>query len=118
MSGIDGLGPGLRPILPEQVQGRRPASAAPGAAGEEVRVDGGGQDGSGFAAALMDSLRQVDDLSKASRADLESLGRGEPGADVTQILMSSMKSEAAFNLMLEVRNKLVEAWQTLSRSVY
>jgi flagellar hook-basal body complex protein FliE len=31
-------------------------------------------------------------------------------------MAAANKSEVAFNLMLEVRNKLVEAWEKLSRS--
>jgi flagellar hook-basal body complex protein FliE len=32
-------------------------------------------------------------------------------------MMAMGKSDVAFNLMLEVRNKLVDAWEKLSRSV-
>jgi flagellar hook-basal body complex protein FliE len=36
---------------------------------------------------------------------------------VDKLMLSIGKSEVAFNLMLEVRNKLVDAWEKLSRSV-
>jgi flagellar hook-basal body complex protein FliE len=32
-------------------------------------------------------------------------------------MIAANKSEVAFNLVLEVRNKMVEAWEKLSRSV-
>jgi flagellar hook-basal body complex protein FliE len=41
---------------------------------------------------------------------------GEPVA-LHDVMASMGKSEVAFNLVLEVRNRLVDAWEKLSRSV-
>jgi flagellar hook-basal body complex protein FliE len=41
---------------------------------------------------------------------------GEP-VELHDVMMSMGKSEVAFNLLLEMRNKLVDAWDKLSRSV-
>ena len=40
------------------------------------------------------------------------------GEDVElhDVMIASSKSEVAFNLLLEVRNKMVDAWEQLSRS--
>ena len=44
------------------------------------------------------------------------LVRGEP-VQVHDVLVAMGKSEVAFNLALEVRTRLLQAWETLSRSV-
>jgi flagellar hook-basal body complex protein FliE len=36
--------------------------------------------------------------------------------ELHDVLIAGSKSEVAFNLLLEVRNKLVDAWEQLSRS--
>jgi len=36
--------------------------------------------------------------------------------ELHDVLIATNKSEVAFNLLLEVRNKLVDAWDKLSRS--
>ena len=41
---------------------------------------------------------------------------GEPVA-LHDVMSSMAKSEVAFNFVLEVRNRLVDAWEKLSRSV-
>ena len=46
----------------------------------------------------------------------QALATGEPVA-LHDVMVSMGKSEVAFNLLLEVRNKLIDAWEKLSRSV-
>jgi flagellar hook-basal body complex protein FliE len=70
----------------------------------------------GFAGFLADSLDNVQALQDDSRAKTRGLALGED-VDLHDVMIASSKSEAAFNLVLEVRNKLVEAWEKLSRSV-
>lgn len=83
------------------------------AQGRDVE-EGGGR--SGFGSALLEALDEVRRLGEESKNKAEALARGEP-VDVHDLMIAAGKSEVAFNLMLEVRNKLIEAWQTLSRSV-
>lgn len=68
-----------------------------------------------FAGALADSLEQVKGLQDDVRAKARGLVLGDD-VELHDVLIAGAKSEAAFNLLLEVRNKLVDAWQTLSRS--
>jgi flagellar hook-basal body complex protein FliE len=69
-----------------------------------------------FASSLSDALQGVRDLQLDSRDKARALAAGEP-IEVHDLMISMGKSEVAFNMMLEVRNKLLEAWQTLQRSV-
>ena len=69
-----------------------------------------------FGAALTRALEEVSRLGDDAKNKAEALARGEP-VEVHDLMIAMGKSEVAFNLMLEVRNKMLEAWQTLSRSV-
>ena len=103
MTGFDLQGPdaGLRPL---ELQRRelRPEAPLPGAPD--------------FGGLLADAIDRVDGLQRDVADKTQALASGEPVA-LHDIMVSMGKSEVAFNLMLEVRNKLVDAWEKLSRSV-
>ena len=81
------------------------------------RADGqGGLEGTSFADTLTSALNKVRSLQLESKEQTEALARGE-NVEVHDLMIAMKKSEVAFNLMLEVRNKILEAWQILSRSV-
>jgi flagellar hook-basal body complex protein FliE len=120
VSAIDGIGPGLPPVPrlvrgPDLVRGN-------GLTGLEGVRDGVGDgttpasDGP-FDGFLTDALRQIDSLSDDVRRTEVGLLRGDQGVEIHDLQAAIGKSQVAFDLMLEIRNKMVEAWQTLSRSV-
>ena len=81
------------------------------------QLDGqGGLEGASFADTLNSTLTKVRSLQLESKGQVEALARGE-NVEVHDLMIAMGKSEVAFNLMLEVRNKILEAWQILSRSV-
>ncbi len=107
MSGFDIIGPdkAIRP----------PALA--GTIGEEVGIrSGSGENSDGFLHHLTEALDGVQGLSDDVKVKANALTRGEP-VELHDLMISMGKSEVAFNLMLEVRNKLLDAWQALSRAV-
>jgi flagellar hook-basal body complex protein FliE len=55
------------------------------------------------------------DLQDDVQAKTRGLMLGE-GVELHDVMLAADKSEVTFNLMLEVRNKLVDAWEKLSRS--
>ena len=69
----------------------------------------------GFGAILEDTIGGVARLKSEVKEKAEAMARGEP-VPLHELMISMGKSEVAFNLMLEIRNKLLDAWQTLSRS--
>lgn len=69
-----------------------------------------------FSSLLDDTVGEVQRLQKDVGDKYDSLAKGEP-VDLHDIYIASGKADVAFTLMLEVRNRLVDAWQTLSRSV-
>ena len=105
MSGFDlpGLqGPGARPmpLVGGTAEGARPEGAA----------------GGSFQGALADAIGQVDSLQDAVGRKYQALATGEP-LELHDLMSAMGKSEVAFNLLLEVKNKLVDAWDKLSRAV-
>ncbi len=64
---------------------------------------------------LADSLERVQGLQDDVREKVRGLVLGED-VELHDVMIASSKSEVAFNLLLEVRNKLVDAWEKLSRS--
>ncbi|MEQ1631925.1 MAG: flagellar hook-basal body complex protein FliE [Planctomycetota bacterium] len=69
-----------------------------------------------FGGTLADAIDRVDSLQADVANKTQALATGEPVA-LHDVMVSMGKSEVAFNLLLEVRNKLVDAWEKLSRSV-
>lgn len=105
MSGFDGLlSPGLLPRSPRLI-GEASATVEPRSA---VAVD--------FAATLNKALHDLEHAGDEPHDKAMALVRGEP-VQVHDVLVSMGKAEVAFNLALEVRNRLLQAWETLSRSV-
>ena len=71
--------------------------------------------GEGFSNHLADALEEISSLKSDVKDKAEAVARGE-NVELHDLMISMGKSDVAFNLMLEVRNKLLEAWNTLSRS--
>jgi flagellar hook-basal body complex protein FliE len=96
---IDFSNPGLR-IMPADL----PQAAAPGA--------GSAAKGS-FGDALKDAVSDVDNLGLDARYKVSSLVEGN-GADVHDAMIAVEKADLSFQLMLQVRNKVVQAYQTIA----
>jgi len=66
---------------------------------------------------LANSIQDVVDLRSKSKEMTRGLVMGED-VELHDVMIAGSKSEVAFNLMLEVRNKLIDAWEKLSRSTH
>jgi flagellar hook-basal body complex protein FliE len=99
-----GLPPGVDPIRP--VPGIRPGPEAP-AAGDAVA-------GQGFKAKLAGLLHEVSEAQNAAGDAAEAVVRGEP-IELHQVLIRQEEARIAFDLLLETRNRLVEAYQEIMR---
>ncbi len=80
-----------------------PGTAAPAATGEPGRVE--------FSSVLSQSINAVNDAQQSAGAQAAAYEAGEPGADLTQVMVSLQKASLSFQAMTEVRNKLVNAYQ-------
>ncbi|HXX20324.1 MAG TPA: flagellar hook-basal body complex protein FliE [Candidatus Acidoferrum sp.] len=86
----------------------------------QVSVDVGsavGKDqngGSEFLDTLRDAVNQVKDLQSQADTQVASMLNGD-GQDVHSAMIAVEKANLAFELMVQVRNKIVSAYQEVSR---
>lgn len=75
-------------------------------AGGKIPVD--------FANLLADGINNVNNLAKASEKLTVDLALGKP-VELHQIMLASTKASIALELLIEIRNKVLEAYQEISR---
>jgi len=60
---------------------------------------------------LQGALADVNRAQQVSGALAAAFERGEPGADLAKVMVASQQSQLAFRATVEVRNRLVQAYQ-------
>jgi len=70
--------------------------------------------GGGFAGTLRDAMDEMGQLGSQAEAKVTSVLEGS-GGDVHSALIAVEKADLSFQLMLQVRNKIVSAYQEISR---
>jgi flagellar hook-basal body complex protein FliE len=70
--------------------------------------------GGGFGETLKDAINQVNDLSANSDQKVTELVQGDR-QDVHNVMIAVEKADIAFQLMMQVRNKIVNAYQEVSK---
>jgi flagellar hook-basal body complex protein FliE len=71
-------------------------------------------EGSSFGKFLQDSISQVQTLQKDADKAIESLATGGP-ATLHDTMLALQKADLSFRLMMQVRNKIVEAYHEVLR---
>jgi flagellar hook-basal body complex protein FliE len=71
-------------------------------------------EGPSFADTLKSACSEVNNLQLDGSKQLERLVSGED-VDLHQVMISSEEASVAFDLMMEIRNKLLEAYQEIQR---
>lgn len=99
MDGVNALGPVQGGALPRQVTPTFDQSAAGGASFKDML--------NGF-------INDVSSLEARSSEAVRRLASGEI-TDVNQVITASEEAKVAFNLMMETRNKVMEAYQEIMR---
>lgn len=67
-----------------------------------------------FASILKDSISKVNEAQVQSDVVTEKLARGE-NVDLHQVMIASQKASVTMTATLEIRNKVVEAYQEMMR---
>ena len=83
--------------------------AGPGTPGKTAPVEGERS----FKAILQDSIENVNSLQQEADKVLEKFYRGE--ADQDQLVMAVKKSQLAFETLMQIRNKLMDAFDEIQR---
>jgi len=63
---------------------------------------------------LKDFIHDVNDLQSVANESIEKLAAGEI-TDVHEVMVAVEKAGVAFDLMMEIRNKMLEAYQEIMR---
>ena len=71
--------------------------------------------GGGFSDVLKSAIQGVDDLQSGADAKIGNLVSGAPNTDVGNVMVSVEKADVAFQLMMQVRNKIVSAYQDIEK---
>jgi flagellar hook-basal body complex protein FliE len=64
-----------------------------------------------FTDVMDQAVNKVNEVQQASKAISQSYLQGDPNVDVTEVMIASQKAGVAFDAMVQVRNKLVEAYR-------
>ncbi len=68
-----------------------------------------------FPTLLSESIAQVSALQQSSSGLQEAFTLGRPGVSLTDVMIAKGKAGVAFEAMVQVRNKVVEAYQEIMR---
>lgn len=70
-----------------------------------------GSGGADFGALLKQSIDKVNDIQQEASAMRASFEKGEGDMDLAQVMVAAQKSSLSFEAMVQVRNKLIEAYK-------
>nr|WP_317622152.1 MULTISPECIES: flagellar hook-basal body complex protein FliE [unclassified Pseudohongiella] len=77
-------------------------------------VNGAGKtEGTGFGEMLKQAVDSVADTQAKSSELQRAFEMGEPGVDITQVMIQMQKASVSFEAMNQVRNRLVSAYQDI-----
>jgi flagellar hook-basal body complex protein FliE len=96
------------PIKPVGANINQPEVERPGSG------KGSGTEPGNFSDTLKEALREVNDLQNRSAVEIEGLVEGDL-KDVHSAMLALQKADLSFQLMLQVRNKLVQAYRDIMR---
>jgi flagellar hook-basal body complex protein FliE len=88
------------------------ANASNGLEQMAPRVDGQVQGSNSFGDAIKASLNNVNDLQTKSDQTVNAYERGE-GVPLTDVVLNMQKSSIAFEATLQVRNKVLKAYEDI-----
>ena len=70
--------------------------------------------GAGFGAMLKDAISAVNDLSQQSDKEIQKIITGETN-DLHTAVIAMQRADVSFQMMMQVRNKIVQAYQEVLR---
>jgi flagellar hook-basal body complex protein FliE len=81
------------------------ASSAPGSLSSSSGVD--------FGSIFKQSLNAVASQQNEAQQQVDAFERGDPGSDIVKTSIAGQKADLAFRGLVEVRNKLTDAYTTI-----
>jgi flagellar hook-basal body complex protein FliE len=107
--------PGLKLQPPKiDVQPDQSGNATAGGAAGKPDAGGAGNAASAFSKLLSDAVQNIDGLQKTADANVQKLATGQP-VDLHDVTISMEQANLTFQLGMQVRNKLIDAYQEVMR---
>jgi len=97
------------------IQSNLKALGGVGAPGMDVKKIDSEEVGASFANTLTESLDKVNDLQKEADKAIEDFAVGKT-RNIHETMIAVNKADLAFRLTMQVRNKIVEAYQEVMRT--
>jgi len=82
--------------------------------GAASTVGAGGHSGASFLGSLKDAIAQVNEVQLDASQAVDKFVTGE-SENVHQMMMALQKADVSFQLMMQIRNKLVSAYEDIQR---
>lgn len=64
-----------------------------------------------FGDLMTQAVNKVNEVQKTSNAMADAYERGVAGVDITDVMIASQKASVSFQAMVQVRNKLIDAYR-------
>jgi flagellar hook-basal body complex protein FliE len=80
----------------------------------QPKSSSGGPSGGTFGNVLKDAIQQVNELEKGTQGELQKFMNEE--SDLHSVMLSLEKADLSFQMMMQVRNKIVQAYQEIMRT--
>jgi len=103
----------LAQIRSLQAQTKISVPSAPQPAGLAGAAQVAGSSNASFANVLKQGLAAVNATQQQAADVATRFERGEPGLELSQVMLEANKSQVAFRATVEVRNRLVNAYQEI-----
>ena len=71
----------------------------------------GAQEVPSFGEMLEQAVNKVNDVQKTSSNMAKAYEMGDPNVDITDVMVASQKASVSFQSMVQVRNKLIDAYR-------
>ncbi len=99
---------------PLSIQGLGAAQSINPAAKTGAAGGAAGPEGPSFESCLLDSLDQVNRLQQEANQGVENVMTGQTD-NIAEVFSAVRKADVAFSMLMEMRNKLVEAYQEIQQ---
>jgi flagellar hook-basal body complex protein FliE len=101
-------GPSAQSIRPGELGALLPGPAGVGGASAT-----GATNAMSFASVLRNGLERINEAQAQSSASQRAFERGDPGIDLPQVMIDMQKASIAFRGAVEVRNRMISAYQEI-----
>lgn len=113
-SGIVGLQQQMQALTEGARAGRMLTPLSMGQVASASQAQAASGDAPSFASALSAAMKDIAATQKAATYKSEQFMAGQPGISLNDVMIDMQKASIGFQTAIQVRNKLVQAYQTIA----